>query len=318
MACQNLATELNFNDIQIDDIFAASGVMTSLKKYEKFIEVYVNDQSNQVPLPQKISKDRVVGNGLIRAWAAWTAPPLLLVFICGGLPPNGDVAVRVREIARACILAAPLEYHQKRYGEVLNIIIKMGGAINHLAADKRSMFHYIQTYLVDTEVLRNEASTAVSEMEQDKDNIRFDLSTPAIDVVNDPNFFNMNVVANNVEVPYRAVATTRTDMWYTVNQDYYNRMPNNTSPTGDHSDLLTEAQLQKLCGIMYDFAKQVTYNREVGSSPNSGNAINIHQLAVLLKSMPEGMDHPHICDEFLQGIHSVSSRDPQLYLMERV
>ena len=74
-------------------------------------------------------------------------------------------------------------------------------------------------------------------------------------------------------------------------------MPNSTSPTGDHSDLLTEAQLQKLCGIMYDFARQVgyglrTYNREVGSSPSSGNAINIHQLAVLLKSMPEGMDHP--------------------------
>ena len=48
---------------------------------------------------------------------------------------------------------------------------------------------------------------------------------------------------------------------------------------------------------MYEFAKQVGYdlrtcNREVGSSPNSGSAINIHQLAVLLKGMPEGMDHP--------------------------
>ena len=155
MAYQNLATELTFNDLQNDDVFPTSGVLTSLKKYEKFIEVYVNDQSNQVPLPQKISKDRVVGNGLIRAWAAWKAPPFLLVFICGGLPPNGDVAVRVREIARACILAAPLEYHHKRYGEVLNIIVKMGGAIKHLAADKRSMFHYIQTYLADIEVLRS-------------------------------------------------------------------------------------------------------------------------------------------------------------------
>ena len=101
-------------------------------------------------------------------------------------------------------------------------------------------------------------------------------------------------------------------------------MPNSTSPTGDHSDLLTEAQLQKLCGIMYDFARQVgyglrTYNREVGSSPSSGNAINIHQLAVLLKSMPEGMDHPlaYAMNSF-PGIHSVSSLDPQLYLMERV
>ena len=82
-----------------------------------------------------------------------------------------------------------------------------------MAADKASSFHYIQTYLVDIEVLRNEASTAVSEMEQDKDGIRFDLNTPAGDVVNNPNFFNMNVVANNVEVPYQTVATTRTEMW---------------------------------------------------------------------------------------------------------
>ena len=126
MAYQNLATELTFNYLQNDDVFPTSGVLTSLKKYEKFIEVYVNDPSNQAhPLPPKVSKDRVVGNGLIRAWAAWKAPPLLLAFICGGLPPNGDVAVRVREIARACILAAPQEYHQKRYGEILSIIVNM-------------------------------------------------------------------------------------------------------------------------------------------------------------------------------------------------
>ena len=101
-------------------------------------------------------------------------------------------------------------------------------------------------------------------------------------------------------------------------------MPNSTSPTGDHSDLLTEAQLQKLCGIMYDFARQVgyglrTYNREVGSSPSSGNAINIHQLAVLLKSMPEGMDHPlaYAMNSF-QAFTVCLQLDPQLYLMERV
>ena len=47
MAYQNLATELTFNDLQNDDVFPTSGVLTSLKKYEKFIEVYVNDQSNK-------------------------------------------------------------------------------------------------------------------------------------------------------------------------------------------------------------------------------------------------------------------------------
>ena len=58
------------------------------------------------PLPTKITQDKVVNNDLIRKWAAFKAPPLLLAFICGGLPPSGDVGVRVREIMRACILAS--------------------------------------------------------------------------------------------------------------------------------------------------------------------------------------------------------------------
>ena len=54
---------------------------------------------------------------------------LLLAFICGGLPPSGDVAVRVREIMRACILASSQEYQLKPYGEVLGFILRMWGAV---------------------------------------------------------------------------------------------------------------------------------------------------------------------------------------------
>ena len=72
-------------------------------------------------------------------------------------------------------------------------------------------------------------------------------------------FFDLTVVANSTEVAPPAVTLTRSDMWYTANQDYYNRMPGNTSQDGDHSHLLDEAQLQRLCGIMYEFAKQVGY-----------------------------------------------------------
>ena len=155
----------------------------------------------------------MVTNKLIRAWASWKAPPLLLIFVCGGLPPNGDVGVRVREITRACILAAPPDVWRKCYGDVLGAIIKMGGAMKHLA------FQHIRKHLVDPEVVVDEASAAVPALENDKDGIRFDLNTYAIEVVNDTNFFNLDVVANNTEVLYQAMSSTRTDMWYTVNQD---------------------------------------------------------------------------------------------------
>ena len=147
----------------------------------------------------------------------------------------------------------------------------------------------------------DEASAAVSALENVKDEIRFDLNTYAIEVVNDTNFFNLDVVANNTEVPHQAMSSTRTDMRYTVNQDYYGRIPRTTSPQGDHSELLSEEQLQRLCGIMYDFAKQVgyglrTYNKEAGSSSTSSSTssamLNIHQLALMLRGMPQGMDHP--------------------------
>ena len=116
---------------------------------------------------------------------------------CRGLPAGGDIAVRIRELIRACILAAPLEYHNKRYGEILNLILRVGGAVEQsniwqqTSCDKPSSFHYIHTYLVDIEVLRHDAPTAVSEIEADKDGVRFGLDTPTIDVINDPNFYDL-------------------------------------------------------------------------------------------------------------------------------
>ena len=100
MAYQNLAGEqLTFDGIQFEDIFASNGgVLSSLKKYDKFIEIFVNDPKNASKhFPRKITKDRVVSNRLIRAWASWKKPPLLLIF---------DVDVRVREIARALLMSS--------------------------------------------------------------------------------------------------------------------------------------------------------------------------------------------------------------------
>ena len=129
-----------------------------------------------------------------------------------------------------------------------------------------------------------------------------------------------------IEVPYRAVLATRTEQWYTVNQDYYNKLPVMASvdADGNHTDLLTEAQLRKLCEIMYTFAKQVgyglrTYNSEVTSSTGSGKPLSIHELALMLKSMPAGLDHPlaYAVNSF-QAFTVLSSRDLQLRVLERL
>ena len=167
-----------------------------------------------------------------------------------------------------------------------------------MAGYKSSQFSNVHTYLVDVDVLKNEASTAVSHMEQDKEGIRIDINTPVLEVVNLQTFLDLNLVVNNTEIPPPGMLRTRSDMWYTTNQDHYYRTPGNTSQEGDHSNLLNEEQLQRLCGHMFDFAKQVgyglrTYNREVDSSASSDSGmINIHQLAMMMKRMPESMDHP--------------------------
>ena len=59
MAFSNVNAELNFADIQIDDVFTSGGIIQTLKKYDKFLEIYVNDPANRdQPLPAKIVKDK--------------------------------------------------------------------------------------------------------------------------------------------------------------------------------------------------------------------------------------------------------------------
>ena len=159
-------------------------------------------------------------------------------------------------------------------------------AIKHLAADKASSFRYVLEYLVDMEVLRHDAPTAVSEMEAVKDGIRFGLDTTTFEVINSPNFYN-----------HQAVYATRTEQWYTVNQD--NKLPElaGVDAEGNRTNLLTEAELCKLCDMMYTFARQVdsglhTYYKDATSPPGSDKQLNIHEIALMLRSMPKGMDHP--------------------------
>ena len=57
-------------------------------------------------------------NEQIKAWASFRAPPMLLACVSSVLPPGGDTAVRIREMLRACVLAAPEDVLMERCWDV--------------------------------------------------------------------------------------------------------------------------------------------------------------------------------------------------------
>ena len=43
MASTSSAVELNFAGLPIDDVFSSNGIIPTLKRYDKFLEVYMRD-----------------------------------------------------------------------------------------------------------------------------------------------------------------------------------------------------------------------------------------------------------------------------------
>ena len=65
----------------MDEVFSTDGIIPILRKYDIFIEMYVIHPNTAVPLPPKITRDRVVDSSAVRSWVAYRAPPLLVAFI---------------------------------------------------------------------------------------------------------------------------------------------------------------------------------------------------------------------------------------------
>ena len=68
-------------------------------------------------------------------------------------------------------------------------------------------------------------AAAVAEINNDRAGIRFDLATKTIDAVRSSNFCIVGFVVNTLEVPYDQIHMTRTNDWYMISQDYFNKMP---------------------------------------------------------------------------------------------
>ena len=282
---------LNFDDIQHAEIFTGGNFFNDLRRYDKFLHEYVTSNP-EVHLPKKIQNGREVSNVRIRNWASFKAPPMMLTFACAG---KLNTVSRVREIFRAWILASPVEYQVKPYGEILRIFMKAAGTLRHLAGDQQTEFANIREYFIEIEAIQDEAKRAAGELEKDLSGIRVNLETPVLEVVQDQNYNQVNVMLHSDSFPNKAVLETRSDAWYRANQDYFHKTP--SAVGGTVEGLMDERSLVKLCDMMLTFAKEVGYglrahNREVTADGGTGGELSLHGLALLLRRIPEDADYP--------------------------
>ena len=287
----SVGESLDFDGIQHAEIYTGGNLVNELRRYDAFLRDYVSSDPHAT-LPLKITSGREISNTRIRNWANFKAPPMVLTFVCAG---KVDTATRVREIFRAWIKASPEEYQAKSYGEILRIFMKAAGALRHLAGDRSGEFVYICEHFIEPAVIEDEARLAAGELEKDLDGVRLTLTKPAIEIVDDPNFYQMNVMLHCDSYPNAIVLSTRYHNWYKVNQDYLNKTP--AAVGGSNEDLLDERSLMLLCELMITFAKEVgyglrTHNRDMAVSGSTSTGMNVHDLAILLKRIPDEADYP--------------------------
>ena len=156
----SMVESLNFDGVQHAEIFTGGNLVNELRRYDKFLVEYVNGETN-ARLPKKIMSGKEISNTRIRNWANFKAPPAILTFVCAG---KLNTASRVREIFRAWILASPVEYQVKSYGEILRIFTRAAGALRHLAGDRTGEFVHICEHFVDPAVIEDEVRLAAGEL----------------------------------------------------------------------------------------------------------------------------------------------------------
>ncbi|CAE7948322.1 unnamed protein product [Symbiodinium sp. KB8] len=282
---------LTFDGVQHAEIFTGGQFLNELRRYDKFLQEYVTGNPGS-PLPKKIMSGKEISDTRIKNWARFMAPPILLTFVCAG---KLNTASRVREIFRAWVLASPVEYQCKTYGEILRIFIKAAGTLRHLAGDRSTEFTYIREYLVETQAIQDEAKLAAGELEKEMEGIRASLDSNVLEVVQDDNYSQLNVMLHNDSSPSTITLDTRSTAWYKVNQDYFNKTPGALGGAVD--GLLDEKSLFRLCEMMMQFAKEVgyglrTHNSALTTSGDTSEGMNVHDLALLLRRIPDDADYP--------------------------
>ena len=91
--------------------------------FEKFLQVFVENQTTKQKLPKKLVHNRVISNNTINDWILYSAPPLLMALLSvSQSTESNSTSHRYREMFKACIEATTNEVQQGPYGDVVKYI----------------------------------------------------------------------------------------------------------------------------------------------------------------------------------------------------
>ena len=67
-----------FQSVNEEDVFPRAGFWTALIKFENFLKIFIQNQTSNQALPDKLIADKVISNNTIHNWVSYQAPPLAL------------------------------------------------------------------------------------------------------------------------------------------------------------------------------------------------------------------------------------------------
>ena len=160
-------------------------------QFERFLQVFVENQTTNQRLPKKLVVDRVISNNTINDWVSYSAPPLLMALVCVSQSTGSNsTSHKYREMLKACIEAATNDVQQKPYGDVVKYVKKASDIIHQAVNDKAQRFPFFNDVFVEAKVVKEGITGASDFIEGDRLGTRFNLLESALSAINDPMFFN--------------------------------------------------------------------------------------------------------------------------------
>ena len=144
-----------FQNVQPEDVFPSTGFWNAMSQFEKFLQVFVENQTTNQRLPKQLVVDRVISNNTVNDWVSYSAPPLLMALVCVSQSPGSNsTSHRYREMLKACIEAATNDVQQKPYGDVVKYVKKASDIIHQAVNDKAQRFPFFNEYFVEAKVVK--------------------------------------------------------------------------------------------------------------------------------------------------------------------
>ena len=271
-----------FQNVPPEDVFPTSGFMSAMAHFEKFLQVFVANQTPSQRLPKKLATDRVISNNTIHDWIKYSAPPHLMALVCVSQSTGSNsTSHRYREMLKARIEAATNEVQQKPYGETVKYVQRAANIKQQAVNDKATRFPFFNDVFVDAKVVKEGISAASEFIEADATGTWFNLAEPALSAIYDPMFFNEAYVANGRESLSQKNYSVREHNWFVFFQEYSGRIPGMMGVQD-----LDEGGLVMLAKMSLEFAKCVGY----GLKTHNADFETIYQRTGSQGERPKSLD----------------------------